>query len=76
MRPAHHPYYQCRGNRQADPYADPGRVATVGDDSDTCLTSWLAGNTNASACAAGIASVLPGVSTTPANPLLQCLTQP
>jgi hypothetical protein len=48
-----------------------GPIWTQGDDSDTCLTSWLAGNTNESACASGLAGVLPGGAS---NPLLtQCL---
>jgi len=47
-----------------------GQIWTQGDDSDTCLTSWLAGNTETTACAKGLAQVLPG---TLSNPLLQCL---
>jgi hypothetical protein len=50
-----------------------GPIWTQGDDSDTCLTSWLAGKANAGSCAQGMASVLPGGSS---NPLLQCLAQP
>jgi hypothetical protein len=50
-----------------------GQIWTQGDDSDTCLTSWLAGKANSNACAKGMAVVLPGGSS---NPLLQCLTQP
>ena len=50
-----------------------GQIWTQGDDSDTCLTSWLASNADSSACAKGMATVLPGGS---ANPLLACLTQP
>jgi hypothetical protein len=53
-----------------------GQIWTQGDPSDTCLTSWLAGRTDASACATGIASVLPDATSTPPNPLLQRLTQP
>jgi hypothetical protein len=50
-----------------------GQVWTEGDDSDTCLTSWLAGNTDEGACVRGMASVLPSGA---ANPLLaQCLVQ-
>ena len=44
-----------------------------GDDSDTCLTSWLAGNSNRTACVNGLSAVLPGASS---NALLQCLAQP
>jgi hypothetical protein len=47
-----------------------GQIWTEGDDSDTCLTSWLAGSANSNACAQGMASVLPGGS---GNPLLQCV---
>jgi hypothetical protein len=48
-----------------------GQIWTQGDDSDTCLTSWLAGSTDEGACIRGMAGVLPGAST---NPLLvQCL---
>jgi hypothetical protein len=50
-----------------------GQIWTRGDDSDSCLTSWLAGNANPNACAQGIASVLPSGSS---NPLLQCPLQP
>ena len=53
-----------------------GAIWTQGDDSDTCLTSWLAGNTSASACAAGVASVLPGGPSGAPNPLLKCLSLP
>jgi hypothetical protein len=48
-----------------------GQIWTQGDDSDTCLTSWLAGAADEGACVRGMAGVLPGAS---ANPLLvQCL---
>ena len=50
-----------------------GQIWTQGDDSDTCLTSWLAGSVDTSACASGMADVLPGGSS---NSLLQCLAQP
>lgn len=50
-----------------------GQIWSQGDDSDTCLTSWLSGDTNSKACATGMASVLPGGSS---NQLLQCLVQP
>jgi hypothetical protein len=46
-----------------------GQIWTQGDDSDTCLTSWLAANADPSACARGMAAVLP---TGPSNPLVQC----
>lgn len=46
-----------------------GQVWTQGDDSDTCLVSWLAGRASTASCAAGLAAVLPGGSS---NPLLQC----
>jgi hypothetical protein len=46
-----------------------GQIWTQGDDSDRCLTSWLAGSADASACAKGMAEVLPGGSS---NPLLAC----
>ncbi len=46
-----------------------GQVWTQGDDSDTCLVSWLAGHPSTTSCATGLASVLPGGS---ANPLTQC----
>jgi hypothetical protein len=50
-----------------------GQIWTQGDDSDTCLTSWLAGQVNESACATAMAGVLPSGAS---NPLLQCLAQP
>jgi hypothetical protein len=50
-----------------------GQIWTQGDDSDTCLTSWLAGQVNESACATGMAGVLPSGAS---NPLLQCFAQP
>jgi hypothetical protein len=50
-----------------------GQIWSQGDDSDTCLTSWLSGDTNANACARGMASVLPSGSS---NPLLECLAPP
>ncbi len=47
-----------------------GAIWAAGDDSDTCVTSWLAGRTDESACVRGMAAVLPGGSS---NPLLvQC----
>ena len=50
-----------------------GTIWTEGDDSDTCVTSWLAGNANESACVRGMTGVLPGGAS---NPLLvQCLGQ-
>ena len=50
-----------------------GQIWMQGDDSDRCLTSWLAGAVNANACAQGMASVLPGGA---GNPLLQCPASP
>lgn len=50
-----------------------GQIWTEGDDSDTCLTSWLAGHANENACATGMTNVLPGGTS---NPLLQCLASP
>jgi hypothetical protein len=47
-----------------------GQIWSQGDDSDTCLTAWLSGAANATACARGMASVLPSGSS---NPLLECL---
>jgi hypothetical protein len=50
-----------------------GTIWTAGDDSDTCLTSWLAGKPDEGGCVRGMAGVLPGGSS---NPLLaQCLVQ-
>jgi hypothetical protein len=50
-----------------------GQIWSQGDDSDSCLTSWLAGAANATACARGMASVLPNGSS---NPLMECLGAP
>ncbi len=50
-----------------------GQIWTAGDESDTCLVSWLAGAANANACASGLAAVLPGGSS---NPLVRCVSQP
>ncbi len=50
-----------------------GQIWSQGDDSDTCLTSWLSGDTSLRACARGMASVLPSGSS---NPLLECIAQP
>ncbi len=50
-----------------------GQVWTQGDDSDTCLVSWLTGHPNAVSCATGLASVLPGGSS---SPLLKCVSVP
>ena len=46
-----------------------GAIWAQGDDSDSCLTSWLAGKASSTPCARAMASVLPGGSS---NPLLQC----
>jgi hypothetical protein len=50
-----------------------GQIWSQGDDSDTCLTSWLASNTDLTACANGLTDVLPNGAS---NPLLQCLQTP
>jgi hypothetical protein len=50
-----------------------GQIWTQGDDSDTCLTSWLARNADSDACGRAMESVLPGGLS---NPLLQCLAEP
>jgi hypothetical protein len=53
-----------------------GRIWTQGDDSDTCLTSWLTGgdaDAGAAACDRAITGLLPNG---PTNPLLQCLSSP
>jgi hypothetical protein len=50
-----------------------GQIWDQGDDSDTCLTSWLSGAADAAACVSGLASVLPVASS---NPLLRCLESP
>ena len=50
-----------------------GQLWTQGDDADTCLTAWLAGNPSTSACSNAMAAVLPGGN---ADPLLQCLQGP
>jgi hypothetical protein len=50
-----------------------GQIWTQGDDSDTCVTSWLAGGESLSACSKAVAGVLPGAAP---NPLLKCLTRP
>jgi hypothetical protein len=47
-----------------------GQIWTQGDDSDTCLVSWLAGNANGASCEQALTGVLPGGSS---NPLIQCL---
>jgi hypothetical protein len=53
-----------------------GTIWTQGDDSDTCLTSWLAGKTNSNACSKGVADVLPSGPSTSPNSLLECFTKP
>ncbi len=50
-----------------------GQVWSQGDDSDTCLVSWLTGNADAAPCTRGLAGVLPGGG---ANPLLSCPAVP
>lgn len=50
-----------------------GAIWSTGDDSDRCLTSWLASSTDASACQRALQSVLPGGAS---NPLIGCLTRP
>jgi hypothetical protein len=49
-----------------------GTIWTAGDDADTCVTSWLAGNLNKPACTKGLSDVLP---IGPLNPLLACLAE-
>ncbi|MEO7109200.1 MAG: hypothetical protein ABI183_02080 [Polyangiaceae bacterium] len=48
------------------------QIWTQGDDSDVCLTSWLTGAAQASACARSLASALPNPTK---NPLTQCISQ-
>jgi len=48
-----------------------GKIWNEGDDSDTCLVSWLSGKADAGACERGLVDVLPGGSS---NPLVQCAT--
>jgi hypothetical protein len=54
-----------------------GQIWTEGDDSDTCLTSWLTARPDAGAdaavCGRAITSMLPNGSS---NPLAQCLSSP
>jgi len=50
-----------------------GQIWTVGDASDTCLTSWLEGHADAASCATAAASYLPEPAT---NPLTQCFATP
>lgn len=47
------------------------QIWTQGDDSDVCLTSWLTGSANSTACASSIASALPNGND---NPLLGCVS--
>jgi hypothetical protein len=47
-----------------------GPIWSTGDDSDTCLTSWLAGLTDASACERAVQGVVPGGAN---DPLVGCL---
>jgi hypothetical protein len=50
-----------------------GAIWSEGDDSDVCLTSWLAGRANAGACRSAVVSVLPGGTS---SPLIPCLAGP
>jgi hypothetical protein len=50
-----------------------GQIWTQGDDSDTCLTAWLAGKPDETACSKGVADVLPAGSS---NPLVACVMLP
>jgi hypothetical protein len=50
-----------------------GKIWNQGDDSDTCLVSWLSGKADAGACEKGLVDVLPGGSS---NPLVPCATTP
>jgi hypothetical protein len=47
-----------------------GALWSQGDDSDTCLTSWLGGHASAAACQRALPGALPGGAS---NPLTQCL---
>lgn len=48
-----------------------GTIWTQGDDSDTCLTSWLAGMADAAACKKAVAAVVPSGA---GSPLAACVT--
>lgn len=48
-----------------------GQIWNEGDDSDTCLVSWLSGKPDAGACERGLAAAVPGGST---NPVVGCAT--
>jgi hypothetical protein len=50
-----------------------GTIWSAGDDSDTCLTSWLAGKPQPADCERGVASVLPESGGIP-DPLLACFS--
>lgn len=50
-----------------------GQIWTQGDDSDTCLVSWLTGQPNGAACDSAITSLLPSGRS---NPLARCLSSP
>jgi hypothetical protein len=50
-----------------------GAIWTQGDDSDTCLVSWLTGKADPAACDRAVTSQLPNGKT---NPLAQCLASP
>jgi hypothetical protein len=50
-------------------YHKGGAIWAQGDDSDTCLTSWLARSADPGACARGAAAALPGGT---GNPLGGC----
>ncbi len=50
-----------------------GQIWSKGDESDTCLVSWLAGATDAGACERAVQNVLPGGAS---NPLVGCLKAP
>lgn len=50
-----------------------GKIWNEGDDSDTCLVSWLSGKADAGACEKGLVAALPGGSN---NPVAPCATMP
>ncbi len=52
-----------------------GMIWSEGDDSDTCLISWLAGKSEPASCQRGVASVLPVQAGAP-DPLLSCFASP
>jgi hypothetical protein len=49
-----------------------GQIWKAGDDSDTCLVSWLAGAADSAACGRAIAALVPDPGQ---NPLAQCVSR-